>query len=65
MSFVAVSVLRDPFQISVAGALQTVIVYGLFLVMYRGIPTLRKRKADEDPHPWREMQSREPALLAA
>ena len=65
VSIVAVSVLRNPFQIAAVGALQTVIVYGLFLVMYRRIPALRRRRTDEDPHPWQEMQSSKPAFLAA
>lgn len=51
LSIAAVTVLNDPLRIAVAGALQTAIVYGLFLVMYRRIPALRRRRADEDPHP--------------
>jgi len=55
VSIAAVSVLRDPLHIAVAGALQTGVVYGLFLIMYRRVPGLRgRRTADEEPHPWRE-----------
>ncbi len=52
VSIMAVSLLREPLPIAVAGALQTAVVYGLFLIMYRRIPGLRKRRADEEPHPW-------------
>jgi len=65
VSIVVASCLRDPFQIAVVGALQTAIVYGLFLVMYRRIPAPRRRKVDEDPHPRQVMQSSKLALLAA
>jgi hypothetical protein len=70
LSIAAVSVLAEPLAIAAAGALQTAIVYGLFLIMYRRIPGLRKRSADEEPHPWLETErwetSRwEPSLLAA
>jgi hypothetical protein len=65
LSIVAVSVLRDPVHIAIAGAFQTAVVYGLFLIMYRRIPSLRKRRADEEPHPWLETQSAQPAPVAA
>ncbi len=65
VSIIAISALAEPLAIAVAGALQTAIVYGLFLIMYRRIPGLRKRRADEEPHPWLEAQSVEPILLAA
>jgi hypothetical protein len=65
VSIVAVSVLRHPLQIAVVGALQTAIVYGLFLLMYRRVPCPRKRRADEEPHPWQETRSVEAALFAA
>jgi len=52
VSIAAVSILRDPLHIAVAGALQTGVVYGLFLIMYRRIPGPRRgRRADEEPHP--------------
>ena len=65
LSIAAISVLVEPLAIAIAGALQTAIVYGLFLIMYRRIPGLRKRRADEEPHPWRQARLREPSLLAA
>ena len=64
-SIAAVSVLTSPLAVAIAGALQTAVVYSLFLVMYRRIPSLRKRRTDEDPHPWTEQQSAEATLLAA
>ncbi len=65
LSIVAVSFLQDPLRIAVAGALQNVAVYGLFLVLYRRVPGLRKRRADEDPHPCGTTLSGPTALLAA
>jgi hypothetical protein len=65
VSIIAISALAEPLAIAVAGALQTAIVYGLFLIMYRRIPGLRKRRADEEPHPWLEAQAVEPIRLAA
>ncbi len=65
VSIVAMSVLRDPLQIAVIGALQTAIVYGLFLLMYRRVPSPGKRPADEDPHPRRQTRSVEAALPPA
>jgi hypothetical protein len=52
-SIVGFSLLRDPLTVAILGSLQTVIVYGLFLLLYRKVPARRKRRADEDPHPWR------------
>ncbi|HTP59581.1 MAG TPA: hypothetical protein VMM82_11730, partial [Spirochaetia bacterium] len=52
LSIAAVSVLTAPLAIAAAGALQTAIVYGLFLIMYRRIPASRGHRADEEPHPW-------------
>jgi hypothetical protein len=34
------------------GSLQTVVVYGIFILLYRKVPARRKRRAEEDPHPW-------------
>lgn len=65
LSVVAVSMLHDPFRIAVAGALQNVAVYGLFLVMYRRIPGPRKRRSDEDPHPWSRVPAPSRAPAAA
>ncbi len=65
LSIVAVSALQDPLRIAMAGALQNVAVYGLFLVMYRRVPGLRRRRADEEPHPWGRPLSAPQALIAA
>jgi hypothetical protein len=45
--------LRDPLAIAALGAMQTVVVYGLFLLLYRRVPAGRKRRAAEEEHPWR------------
>lgn len=63
LSIVGVVELRDPLIIAVLGALQTGIVYGLFILMYRKIPKGRKRSLDEDPHPWRPIQGELAVLL--
>jgi hypothetical protein len=55
LSIVGVSVFRDPLSIAVLGALQTVIVYGLFIVLYRKAPQKRRRAPDEEPHPLGEI----------
>lgn len=65
VSIAAVSLLREPLSIAAAGVLQTAVVYGLFLIMYRRIPAPRKRRADEEPHPWTETLPALPALAAA
>ncbi|MGA2614099.1 MAG: hypothetical protein ABSG38_11680 [Spirochaetia bacterium] len=65
VSIAAVSLLREPLSIAAAGVLQTAVVYGLFLIMYRRIPAPRKRRADEEPHPWTETLPTLPALAAA
>ena len=65
LSVAAVSMLQDPLRIAVAGALQNVAVYGLFLVMYRRVPGPRKRRSDEEPHPGGQPLPEAHALLAA
>ncbi|HUI71774.1 MAG TPA: hypothetical protein VL354_14740, partial [Spirochaetia bacterium] len=65
LSIVAVSVLKDPVSIAAVGVLQTAVVYGLFLIMYRRIPSMRKHRADEEPHPWMDIQIVEPTFAAA
>ena len=64
-SIAAISVLRDPVHVALAGALQNIVVYGLFLVLYRRIPAPRGRRADEEPHPCTEASPPSIALLAA
>ncbi len=65
LSIVAVSVLQDPLRIAVAGALQNVAVYSLFLLMYRRVPGVRRHRADEEPHPCGRPLPAPPALLVA
>ena len=44
---------QDPRLIAALFCAETVIVYGLFLVLHRRIPAGVRNKADEEPHPWR------------
>jgi hypothetical protein len=53
LSIATISELNDPLMIAVLSAVQTVAVYGLFLLLYRKVPGSRKRGADEDPLPRR------------
>jgi hypothetical protein len=55
LSIEGISIFRDPLSIAILGALQTVVVYGLFILLYRRIPR-RERALDEEPHPWRPRQ---------
>jgi hypothetical protein len=64
LSIAAVSVLSAPLAIAAAGVLQTAIVYGLFLLMYRRIPASRGYRADEEPHPWRAPRLPEAGIAA-
>jgi hypothetical protein len=52
LSIAGFSLLRDSLSVAIMGSLQTVVVYGIFILLYRKVPTRRKRRADEDPHPW-------------
>jgi hypothetical protein len=54
VSIVGFSVFRDPLAVAVLGSAQTAVVYGLFIFLYRKVPTRRKRRVDADlePHPW-------------
>jgi MFS family permease len=60
LSFWGILLFRDPLSIAILGALQTVVVYGLFILLYRRFPR-RERALDEEPHPWR---SRHAAYVA-
>jgi hypothetical protein len=42
---------QDPRLIAALFAAETVIVYGVFLVLYRKIPTRARGKPEEEPHP--------------
>jgi hypothetical protein len=54
VSMVGFSVLRGALAVAVLGSAQTAVVYGLFIFLYRKIPSRRRRRADADqePHPW-------------
>ncbi len=64
LAIVGVSFLRDPRAVAGLGAVQTAVVCGLFLLLYRTVPQRRKRSADEEAHP-RVLQSPFPQGLAA
>ena len=52
LSIAGFSLLRDSLIIAILGSLQTAVVSLLFILLYRRVPARRKRRADEDPHPW-------------
>ena len=52
LSIAGFSLVRDPFSVAILGSLQTVVVSLLFILLYRRVPARRKRRADEEPHPW-------------
>ncbi|MGD0724051.1 MAG: hypothetical protein ABSB63_00625 [Spirochaetia bacterium] len=52
LSIAGFSLLRDSLSVAIMGSLQTVVVYGIFILLYRKVPARRKRRAEEDPHPW-------------
>ncbi len=53
LAVIGIMELQDPRLIAALFSVETVIVYGLFLVLYRKIPAGTRHKADEEPHPWR------------
>jgi len=65
LSIAGVSLLSDPLTIAVVGAMQNAVIYGLFLIMYRRLPEPRRRRADEEPHPWSSPNIPAPLSLAA
>jgi hypothetical protein len=65
LAIVGISLLRDPIAVAGLGAVQTAVVYGLFLLLYRKVPQRRKRRADEEPHPRGRQVSGEWGALAA
>ncbi len=52
LAVAGVSMFRDPIAVAALGALQTAVVYGLFLLLRRTLPVRRGRRDDEEPHPW-------------
>jgi len=65
LAFVGVSVLRDARTVAAAGAVQTAVVYGLFLLIFRRVPQRRKARADEEAHPRARILAFPEAALAA
>ncbi len=51
LSLVGMGFLTNPRAVALAGCAQTAVVYGLFLILYRKVPTRRERRADEEAHP--------------
>jgi len=52
LSVAGVTLLQTPVAVAALGALQTAVVYGLFLLLHRTVPQRRSRPAEEEPHPW-------------
>jgi hypothetical protein len=67
VSMAGFSVLRGALAVAVLGFAQTAVVYGLFIFLYRKMPSRRKRRADSDqePHPWHPRSAPPEARLAA
>lgn len=65
VSVAVVMALRDPRVVAILGAAQTLVVYGLFLLLYRKVPTRRGRRADLEEHPWGQAFARQGQLQAA
>ncbi len=51
LSILGVVKMHEPLAVAALGVLQTLIVYGLFLLAYRKVPQARKGRAAEEPHP--------------
>lgn len=65
VAIAGISVLRDPRAVAAVGALQTAVVYGLFLLVFRKVPPRRRRKADLEEHPRERILAFPQAALAA
>jgi hypothetical protein len=50
VSVASYTMLRDPLTIAILGTAQTLVVYGLFLFLYRTVPARPKQRAAEEPH---------------
>jgi hypothetical protein len=53
LAVAGISLFRAPVAVAALGALQTAVVYGLFLLLRRTVPAGRTRSDDKEPHPWR------------
>jgi hypothetical protein len=65
VAIAGISVLRDARAVAMVGAVQTAVVYGLFLLVFRKVPQRRKRKADMEVHPRDRIVALPEAALAA
>ena len=65
VAIAGISVLRDARAVAIVGAVQTAVVYGLFLLVFRKVPPRRGRKADTEEHPWDRILAFPEAALAA
>jgi len=65
LSFAVTPLLRDPFMVAALSVVQTAVVYGLFLLLYRRVPARRSGRADLEPHPCGFMQDLPETLPAA
>jgi len=52
VSVATVVALRDPLAVALLGVVQTLVVYGVFLLLYRKVPARKARRADLEGHPW-------------
>jgi hypothetical protein len=62
LSIAGFSVLSRPEAVALVGAAQTLIIYGLFLLLYRTAPS-KIGRAEEEPPPWRSLNT--PHAIAA
>ncbi len=52
VSVATVVALRNPMVVAVLGAVQTLVVYGVFLLLYRKVPAPKAGRGDLEGHPW-------------
>ena len=65
VAIAGISVLRDARAVAIVGAVQTAVVYGLFLLVFRKVPQRRRRKADMEAHPRARILAFPEAAVAA
>jgi len=65
LAVVGISLFRNPLLVAGLGAAQTAVAYGLFLLLYRRVPSGRARRAagggfgaDQEAHPWQPWSAR-------
>ena len=64
VSVATVVALRDPLVVAVLGAVQTLVVYGVFLLLYRKVPARKARRGDLEGHPWSPVFANQERLAA-